>query len=96
MQTADEFGKAQISSTSIGCVMKGQKIAMLRFNNQESRCKPGQSSRGVSRRKKYFSNVPAHASLFVKKLDFKLKSFFTVAGIEECSNCEYGVGPSGS
>lgn len=65
-------------------------------DDQRSRYKPGQSSRGVSRMLKYFSKVPAQASLFVKKLDFKLKSFFTVAGMEECSNCEVGVGPSGS
>ena len=57
---------------------------------------PGQSVLGELNSATTCSNVPAHASLFVKKLDFKLKSFFTVAGIEECSNCEYGVGPSGS
>jgi hypothetical protein len=65
-------------------------------NYQGDWWKPGQSSRGVSRRRKHFSKVPAHASLLVRKFDSRLNSFFTVAGIEECSNCEYGVGPSGS
>lgn len=40
--------------------------------------------------------MPAQASLFVRKFDLRLKSLFTVAGIDECSNCEYGVGPAGS
>lgn len=62
----------------------------------EDQSKPGQSSRGVSRRQNSSSKVPAHASLFVKKFDFRLKSFFTVAGIDECSNCEYANGPTGS
>lgn len=58
---------------------------------------PGQSSRGVSRMEKYLSKVPAHASRLVKKFEFlRLKSFFTVAGIDECSYWEVGVGPLGS
>lgn len=58
--------------------------------------KPGQSVRGVFRREKWLSKVPAHASLFVRKFEFRLNSFFTVAGIDECSKCECGVGPLGS
>lgn len=61
----------------------------------EFSCEPGQSLRGLLRRLKYFSKVPAHASLLVKKLELRLKSFLTVAGIEECSNCEDEVGPLG-
>ena len=41
------------------------------------------------------SNVPAHASLAVNALDGRLNSLRTVAGMEECSNCEVGVGPLG-
>lgn len=57
---------------------------------------PGQSVRGVFRMDKWLSNVPAQASLFVRKFEFRLNNFLTVAGMEECSNCECGVGPLGS
>uniref|UniRef100_A0A7C8YF60 Uncharacterized protein n=1 Tax=Opuntia streptacantha TaxID=393608 RepID=A0A7C8YF60_OPUST len=43
---------------------------------------------------KTISKVPAQASLLVRKF-FKLKIFFTVAGIEECSYCDVGCGPDG-
>jgi hypothetical protein len=36
--------------------------------------------------------VPAHASLFVKKDEVRLKSFFTVAGMDECSYSDVGNG----
>lgn len=49
---------------------------------------PGQSVLGVAL-VRMPSKVPAHSSRFVKK-SFRLKSFFTVAGMEECSNCELG------
>lgn len=91
LQTATEL--SQIQQNNISQNTKKMKSSV---NAHEDQSKPGQSSRGVSRRQKYFSKVPAHASLFVKKFDFRLKSFFTVAGIEECSNCECGVGPTGS
>lgn len=54
----------------------------------------GQSVRGVERLSA-LSKVPAHASRFVRKGPGKLNSFFTVAGMDECSNCEVGVGPFG-
>lgn len=41
------------------------------------------------------SNVPAHSSRLVRNDPGKLKSFFTVAGIDECSNSEVGLGPFG-
>jgi len=37
------------------------------------------------------SKVPAHSSLFVKKV-VMLKSFFTVAGMDECSYSDVGNG----
>lgn len=40
------------------------------------------------------SKVPAHSSRFVKN-SFRLKIFFTVAVIEECSNSDVGYGPEG-
>jgi hypothetical protein len=55
---------------------------------------PGQSVRGVFR-VRTVSNVPAQASRFVRKAPGKLNSFFTVAGIDECSNSEVDVGPVG-
>jgi hypothetical protein len=42
------------------------------------------------------SKVPAQASLFVRKLECKLNSFFKVAGIDECSYCELFCGAFGS
>lgn len=56
---------------------------------------PGQSVRGEVNSPTTCSNVPAHASLWVKKLDVMLNIFFIVAGIEECSNSELAVGPLG-
>ena len=53
----------------------------------------GQSVRGVSRVRKQ-SKVPAQASRLVRKL-LRLKSFLTVAGMEECSNSDVGYGPDG-
>ena len=42
------------------------------------------------------SKVPAHSSLFVKKGEDMLKSFFTVAGMDECSYSDVENGdPSG-
>lgn len=40
------------------------------------------------------SKVPAHASRLVRN-SFRLKIFLTVAGMEECSNCEVSYGPEG-
>lgn len=42
-----------------------------------------------------FWNVPAQASLWVRKSEVRLNSFFMVAGIEECSNSDVGAGPCG-
>ena len=56
---------------------------------------PGQSVLGELNSPKTCSNVPAQASLCVKKLEERLKIFLMVAGIEECSNSEFGVGPVG-
>ena len=56
---------------------------------------PGQSVRGEVNSPTTCSNVPAHASLCVKKLEERLNIFLMVAGIEECSNSELGVGPFG-
>jgi len=54
---------------------------------------PGQSVLGVFLVNTH-SKVPAHASRLVKK-SFKLKIFFTVAGIDECSYSDVGCGPDG-
>jgi hypothetical protein len=56
---------------------------------------PGQSVLGEVTPPTTPSNVPAHASLWVKKLEDRLNIFFIVAGIEECSNSEFGAGPFG-
>ena len=56
----------------------------------------GQSFLGEVRWLRMCSKVPAHASRAVKKSSFRLNIFFTVAGREECSYCESGVGPSAS
>ena len=56
---------------------------------------PGQSVLGEASSPTTPSNVPAHASLWVKKLEDRLNIFFMVAGIEECSNSEFGAGPFG-
>lgn len=56
----------------------------------------GQSFLGEVRWLSMCSKVPAHASRAVKKSSFRLNIFFTVAGREECSYCESGVGPSAS
>lgn len=58
-------------------------------------CLLGQSVLGEVNSPTTASNVPAQASLCVKKLEERLKIFFMVAGIEECSNSEFGVGPFG-
>lgn len=55
---------------------------------------PGQSVLGLVRLMTA-SNVPAHSSRFVRKL-LRLNIFFSVAGIDECSNCDVGSGPFGS
>lgn len=57
---------------------------------------PGQSVLGDVSSPTTSSNVPAHASLLVKKLDERLNIFFIVAGMDECSNSESGVGPFGA
>jgi hypothetical protein len=54
---------------------------------------PGQSVLGLVLVKTP-SKVPAHASRFVRN-SLRLKIFFTVAGIEECSNCDVSYGPEG-
>jgi len=54
---------------------------------------PGQSVLGELNSPTTCSNVPAQASLWVKKLEERLKIFFMVAGIEECSNSEFSAGP---
>ena len=56
---------------------------------------PGQSVLGEVNSPTTPSNVPAHASLCVKKFEERLNIFFMVAGIEECSNSELGAGPFG-
>lgn len=59
-------------------------------------CKiPGQSVLGEVKFPTTPSNVPAHASLWVKKFEERFKIFLMVAGIEECSNSEFGAGPFG-
>lgn len=55
----------------------------------------GQSVLGEVNSPTTCSNVPAQASLCVRKFDERLNIFFMVAGIEECSNSEFGVGPFG-
>lgn len=56
---------------------------------------PGQSVLGDDNWATTCSNVPAQASLWVRKFDERLNIFFIVAGIDECSNSEFGVGPFG-
>ena len=56
---------------------------------------PGQSVLGEANCPTTSSNVAAHASLCVRKFEERLNIFFMVAGIEECSNSEFGVGPFG-
>lgn len=56
---------------------------------------PGQSVLGEVKSPTTCSNVPAHASLCVKKLEERLNIFFIVAGIDECSNSELAAGPLG-
>lgn len=56
-------------------------------------CVPGQSVLGVVR-VSTVSNVPAHASRLVRNAG-RLKIFFTVAGMDECSYCDVGSGPVG-
>ena len=56
---------------------------------------PGQSVLGELNSPTISSNVPAHASLWVKKLEERLNIFFMVAGIDECSNSEFAAGPLG-
>lgn len=65
------------------------------MNARDADYPPGQSVLGELSSVKICSNVPAQASLFVKKSDERLKIFFMVAGIEECSNSEFGYGPFG-
>jgi len=54
---------------------------------------PGQSVLGVAR-VSTLSNVPAQASRLVRN-SLRLKIFFTVAGMDECSYCDVGSGPDG-
>lgn len=77
--------------------LKGRKIKItpslkLREGTKDL---PGQSVRGSVLAITTLSKVPAQASLFVRKGEDKLKSFFTVAGMDECSNSDEGDGPLG-
>jgi hypothetical protein len=54
----------------------------------------GVSVRGASRVSSSW-NDPAQASRFVRKLGSP-KRCLMVAGIDECSNCDVGVGAAGS
>lgn len=53
---------------------------------------PGQSVLGSVRVCTMDSKVPAHSSRLVRKGDVRLKSFLTVAGMEECSYSDVGNG----
>jgi hypothetical protein len=70
----------------------GEILSVMKKNHM---CLHRQSVLGVLRERTP-SKVPAQASRAVKKGACRLKSFFTVAGIDECSYCDVGVGPFGS
>lgn len=59
------------------------------YEQIDAKVSPGQSVLGLLLLIKIPSKVPAHSSRFVRKL-LRLKIFLTVAGMDECSNCEVG------